>query len=48
VTSGIKTSCKGKRELYLLMKVHDNNNLKQYYKKYSKTLAEVINEAKTF
>jgi hypothetical protein len=46
LTIRIKTSCKRKRELYLLMKVHDNKNLKQYYKSYSKILTKVINEAK--
>jgi hypothetical protein len=35
-----------KRELYLSTKVHDNNNLKQYYKTYSKILTKVIKEAK--
>jgi hypothetical protein len=46
LTTGIKTSCKKKRELYLLIKLHGNNNLKQYYIKYSKTLAKVITETK--
>jgi hypothetical protein len=46
LTHGIKTSCKRKRQLYLLMKANDNNNLKQYYKLYSKILTKVINEAK--
>jgi hypothetical protein len=32
LTTGIKTSCKRKKELYLLMKAYDDNNLKQYYK----------------
>ncbi|PNF34410.1 hypothetical protein B7P43_G13946 [Cryptotermes secundus] len=46
LTIRIKTSCKRKKELYLLTKVHDNNNLKQYYNSYSKILTKVINEAK--
>ncbi|PNF34798.1 hypothetical protein B7P43_G03730 [Cryptotermes secundus] len=46
LTTGIKTSCRRKRELYLLAKFHDNENLKQYYKSYCKILTKVINEAK--
>jgi hypothetical protein len=46
LTNGIRTSCKRKKELYLLTKVNDNNNFKQYYKLYSKILTKVINEAK--
>jgi hypothetical protein len=33
-------------KLYLLMKAKDNNNLKQYYKLYSRILTKVNNEAK--
>jgi hypothetical protein len=46
LTIGIKTSCKRKRQLYLLSKLHDNNNLKQYYEKYSEMLVKVIKKAK--
>jgi hypothetical protein len=46
LTNGITTYCKRKKELYLLTKANDNNNLKQYYKLYSKLLTKVINEAK--
>jgi hypothetical protein len=38
LTNGIKTSCKRKKELYLLTKANDNNELQQYYKLYSKIL----------
>jgi hypothetical protein len=37
---------KGIKNCYLFTKANDNNNLKQYYKLYSKILTEVINKAK--
>ena len=46
ITLGIKTSCKHKRELYLLSRNSNNLALKQYYKTYCKILMNVINEAK--
>jgi hypothetical protein len=46
VTSGIKTSCKRKRELYLKLRQDNDPNLKLYYKKYCKVLATIIKEAK--
>ena len=42
----IKTSCKRKRELYLLSRNSNNLALKQYYKTYCKILTNVIKEAK--
>jgi hypothetical protein len=45
-TLGIKTSCKRKRELFLLNRNSSNPALKRYYKAYSKILAKVIKEAK--
>ena len=46
LTSGIRTSCKHKRELFLLLRSSNNPALKQYYKLYCKTLVKVIKEAK--
>jgi len=42
ITLGIKTSCKRKRELFLLTRNNNDAALKQYYKTYSKTLVKVI------
>jgi hypothetical protein len=46
VTTGIRTSCKHKRELYLLCKNSNDSLLKNYYKLYSKILSNVRREAK--
>ena len=46
LTRGIKISCKWKKELYVLCKIINNYNLKQYYKKYCKILTNVIRKAK--
>lgn len=46
LTLGIKTSCKRKRELFLLLRNSNNPALKQYYKAYCKILVKVIKEAK--
>jgi hypothetical protein len=46
ITLGIKTSCKRKRELFLLLRNNNNPALKKYYKTYCRILAKVIKEAK--
>jgi exonuclease III len=46
ITKGIKTSCQKKRDLYNLCKTSQDTNLKQYYKKYTKILTDVIKIAK--
>ena len=46
ITLGIKTSCKRKRELFLLIRNGNNPALIQYYKAYCKILVHVIKEAK--
>jgi hypothetical protein len=46
ITLGIQTSCKRKRELFLLNRLLNNVVLKQYYKKYCNILVKVIREAK--
>ena len=46
ITLGIKTSCKFKRELFLLCRNRNNPELKQYYNTYCKILANIIKEAK--
>jgi len=46
LTVGIKTSCKRKRELFILLRNSNNPDLKQYYKNYCKILGKVIKEAK--
>jgi hypothetical protein len=46
ITLGIKTSCKRKRELFLLIRNCNNPALKQYYKAYCKVFVKVIKEAK--
>jgi hypothetical protein len=43
---GIKTSCKRKRELFLLFRHSNDTNLKTYYKGYCKILSNVILAAK--
>ena len=46
LTPRIKTSCKCKRELFLLFSGGNNPALKQYYKLYCTILAKVIKQAK--
>ena len=46
ITSGIETSCKHKRELFLLIRNDNNPAMKHYYKKYCKILTQVIKEDK--
>jgi hypothetical protein len=46
ITIGIRTSCKRKRELFLLTRSSNNAALKQYYKVYCKILTKVIKDAK--
>jgi hypothetical protein len=46
ITTGIKTSCNRKKQLYLLSKDSNDINLIKYYKQYCKILARVISEAK--
>jgi hypothetical protein len=46
ITPGIKTSCRRKRELYLLYGNSNDVNFKNYYKLYCRTLSNVINAAK--
>ena len=47
ITTGIKTSCKKKRELFHLCRLNNNDaHLVDYYKKYCKTLSNVILTAK--
>jgi hypothetical protein len=45
ITTGIRTLCNRKRQLYLLSKDSNDINLIKYYKQYCK-LARVITEAK--
>jgi hypothetical protein len=45
-SSGIKNSCKHKRDLYLLCLNSTNITLKNHYRLYCKTLKDVIKEAK--
>jgi hypothetical protein len=46
ITTGIKTSCNHKRQLYLLSKDSNDINLIKYYKQYCRILATAITEAK--
>jgi len=46
ITTGIRTSCKLKRDLYLLRKNSNDPRLKNHYKLYCKILSNVIREAK--
>jgi hypothetical protein len=46
ITPGIKTSCKRKRELFLITRNSNGSAVKQYYKAYCKVLVNVIREAK--
>ena len=46
LTTGIKTSIKNKRELYMKSRNSKNPKLKEYYKLYSKRLSKFFREAK--
>ena len=46
ITTGIRTSCKHKRKIYLLCRNSKNPLLIKYYKLYCRTLVNVIREAK--
>ena len=46
ITTGIKTSCRKKRELFHLCRLNNDTNLKSYYKRYCKVLSNVILAAK--
>jgi len=46
ITIGIRTSCRHKRELYLICRNSNNLELKRHYQVYCKILANVIEEAK--
>jgi exonuclease III len=46
MTKGIRISCKNKRDLYLKCGESSDTNVRLYYKRYCKILAEVIREAK--
>ena len=46
LTQGIKISCTNKRKLYLISRHSQDQNMKIYYRRYCKVLAEVIKLAK--
>ena len=46
ITSGIRTSCKYKRELYMECRKYKNPTPDKYYKDCCRILSKVINEAK--
>ena len=46
ITPGIITSCKRKRELFLIKRSTNNPPLNRYYKKYCNVSAKIIREAK--
>src|SRR5215470_15366607 len=46
ITSGIKISCRRKRELYLLRRNSNNPQIVNYYDRYCSILKKVIVEAK--
>jgi len=46
ITSGIRTSCKHKRVLYIKLRNNNNPTLRKYFKDYCRTLSKVIKEAK--
>jgi len=46
ITSGIRTSCRHKRELYIEHRNNKNPTLKKYFKDYCQILSKVIKEAK--
>jgi hypothetical protein len=42
ITKGIIHSCKRKKDLYLLVRSNNDENLRNYYSKCSKSLAKII------
>ena len=46
ITTGIKTSCKRKREILSLCRLSNDPKFKIYYKRYCKTLSKIILAAK--
>jgi len=48
ITLGIKTSCRHKRELYLISRNSNDEKLKRHYQAYCKILLKVIKEAKNY
>ena len=46
LTKGILTSCKNKKDLYLLCRISNNSSLKNFYKKYCYILTSTIQLAK--
>ena len=48
ITTGIKTSCQHKRELYLISRNSNNSKLQAHYKSYCLTLSKVISSAKLY
>jgi hypothetical protein len=48
ITSGIRTSCKCKRDLFLFCGNSYDAKLENYYKTYCKILSKVIKEAKKY
>ena len=46
ITSGIVTSCKRKRELFIARRISNNLDFLVYYRRYCKILSTVIKEAK--
>jgi len=46
ITSGIRTSCRHKRELYSIYRNSNNLGLKRHYQAYCKILSNVIKDAK--
>jgi hypothetical protein len=48
ITSGIRTSCKHKRDLFLLCRYSNDAKLENCYKTYCKILSKVIKDAKKY
>jgi len=46
ISKGIINSCKQKKDLFMLTRNNNNIQLKEYYKKYSKILSQVVRTAK--
>jgi len=46
ITTGIRTSCHQKREMYMALKTNNNPLLKKNYKDYCQILTIVIKQAK--
>jgi hypothetical protein len=46
ITTGIVTSCKRKRELYIVCRNSNKSELSNYYKRYCKILSRVTKDAK--